>query len=189
MSLTLLPAAAHRRMPWKNGRGETVEVAVWPEGAGLDGFDWRVSMAGVTEDGDFSIFPQIDRSLAVLSGDGIELQVQGRAPQRLTLDTPPLSFAADVPVSARLLGQPITDLNVMTRRGAWSHRLLRGADDPGADDADWTLILATRATELRGSGEPIALQPLDALICQGPTAGLLPQRIEGVWRIQIRRSA
>lgn len=189
MSLTLLPAATHRRMPWKNGRGETVEVAVWPEGAGLDGFDWRISMAGVTEDGDFSIFPQIDRSLAVLSGDGIELQVQGQGLHMLTVETPPLAFAADVPVSVRLLGQPITDLNVMTRRGTWSHRLLRGSENAGADDADWTLILATRATELRGSDAPIALQPLDALICQGPTAGLLPPHIDGVWRIQIRRSA
>lgn len=189
MSLRILRAADHRRMPWKNGRGETVEIAVWPETAGLDGFEWRISMAGVTEDGDFSIFPGIDRSLAVLSGDGIELQLQGSGLHRLTRDAPPLAFPADVPVSARLLGQPITDLNVMTRRGLWSHELRRGTDQPGADDAEWTLILATAALEMPGPSGPVRLDPLDALLCQGPTAGLIPDHIDAGWRIRIRRAA
>lgn len=57
MSLTRLLAANHRRMPWKNGRGETTEIAVWPEGAGLQDFGWRLSMAGVSEHGAFSAFP------------------------------------------------------------------------------------------------------------------------------------
>ena len=46
MTLQVLRAADHRRMPWKNGRGETTEIAIWPPTAGLDGFDWRISMAG-----------------------------------------------------------------------------------------------------------------------------------------------
>ncbi|WP_211371287.1 HutD/Ves family protein [Paracoccus limosus] len=188
MTLQVLRAADHRCMPWKNGRGETTEIAIWPPTAGLDGFDWRISMAGVAEDGDFSIFPQIDRSLAVLSGDGIELQVQGLGLHRLTLATPPLAFAADVPASARLLGQPITDLNVMTRRGSWSHRLLRGTDDPGPDTADWTLVLAARALELPGPAGPLTLAPLDALLCHGPASGVFPPRIEGAWRVQISRT-
>ena len=100
MTLRLLPAARHRRMPWKNGRGETVEIAVYPQGAGLGDFGWRLSMAGVTEDGDFSVFQGIDRSLAILSGDGIVLDVAGQ-PHRLTMDAAPLAFPADAPASAR----------------------------------------------------------------------------------------
>ena len=87
MTHRILRAADHRRMPWKNGRGETVEVAVHPPGAGLDDFGWRVSMAGVTEDGDFSIFPGIDRSLAVLSGTAVDLQIAGQGDHRLTPDS------------------------------------------------------------------------------------------------------
>ena len=61
----LLRNSDHRRMPWKNGGGETVEVIVHPEGASLSDFGWRVSMATVASDGPFSVFPGIDRTLAV----------------------------------------------------------------------------------------------------------------------------
>ena len=50
-------------MPWKNGGGETAEIAVSPPGAALDDFDWRLSMARVETDGPFSAFPGIDRTL------------------------------------------------------------------------------------------------------------------------------
>ena len=76
--MRLLRASDHRRMPWKNGGGMTVEIAVSPEGAGIEDFDWRVSMAFVEQDGPFSIFPGIDRTLAVLSGDGIVLHIAGQ---------------------------------------------------------------------------------------------------------------
>ena len=46
------------RMPWKNGGGETTEIAVSPEAAGLDRFDWRVSMARVARNGPFSEFAE-----------------------------------------------------------------------------------------------------------------------------------
>src|SRR5580704_9253002 len=77
-AMRLLPAGQHRRMPWKNGGGETTEIAVAPEGAGLDALDWRVSMARVATDGPFSAFPSIDRTLSVLAGVGIALAIAGR---------------------------------------------------------------------------------------------------------------
>lgn len=43
--MRILRASDHKRMPWKNGKGETVEIAVFPEGASVDTFDWRISMA------------------------------------------------------------------------------------------------------------------------------------------------
>ena len=49
--MRILRAADHKRMPWKNGGGETTEIAVFPEHAGLSDFDWRVSMARVDGDG------------------------------------------------------------------------------------------------------------------------------------------
>ncbi len=69
-------------------------------------------MAGVTEDGDFSVFQGIDRSLAILSGDGIVLDVAGQ-PHHLTMDAAPLAFPADAPASARLISGPVTDLNLI----------------------------------------------------------------------------
>ena len=74
MSLTLLPQSGFSVMPWKNGGGTTIEIAVSPHGAGLDDFDWRVSMARVEGSGPFSRFADIDRCLCVLGGAGIVLK-------------------------------------------------------------------------------------------------------------------
>ena len=74
MPLTVLRAADHRTMPWKNGGGSTTEIAAAPDGAGIDAFDWRVSMAVVAADGPFSEFPGIDRTLSILDGSGLILK-------------------------------------------------------------------------------------------------------------------
>ncbi len=117
MNLTLLPQTGFSVMPWKNGGGTTIEIAASPQGAGLDRFDWRVSMARVEGSGPFSVFPDIDRSLCVLDGAGIVLKPQGRGHVTLTADSPPFAFPADLALEADILDGPITDLNVMTRRG------------------------------------------------------------------------
>lgn len=121
--MRILRAADHRRMPWKNGKGETVEIAVFPPGASVETFDWRVSAATVAEDGPFSLFDGIDRTLSVLSGEGIVLSVAGSADLTLTGASAPHAFPADATAAARLVGGPITDLNVMTRRGLFTHRV------------------------------------------------------------------
>jgi environmental stress-induced protein Ves len=109
------------RVPWKNGGGTTAEIAAFPEGSGFETFGWRVSMADVASDGPFSLFPGIDRTLIVIEGDGIELDVEGIA---YSLDTasPKLSFSGDDITAGRLLSGPIRDLNVMTQRGQFRHR-------------------------------------------------------------------
>lgn len=114
--------ADYRTMPWKNGGGSTTEIAIHPKGAALGDFDWRVSMATVREPGPFSLFPGIDRTLAILDGEGIRLDIGGRS-ETLVRASAPLSFRADVPVLGVPLDGPITDLNVMTRRGRWRHDL------------------------------------------------------------------
>jgi uncharacterized protein len=68
--MRILRAENYRRMPWKNGGGLTAEIAVSPESAGLDDFDWRVSMARVEAGGPFSLFPGVDRTLSILEGEG-----------------------------------------------------------------------------------------------------------------------
>lgn len=119
--MRLQRAASHRRMPWKNGGGVTTEIAVHPEGAGVGDFAWRVSMARVEADGPFSSFPGVDRSLAILEGDGMRLEIDGCEPVVLTVESPPFLFAADAATSAQLVDGPIVDLNVMTRRTDWTH--------------------------------------------------------------------
>lgn len=118
-------ANAHRVMPWKNGGGETTEIAASPAGATMDDFDWRVSMATVAQGGPFSLFPGVDRTLSVLEGEGITLTIAERAPITLVAGSPPFSFPADVATDATLVAGTITDLNVMTRRGTAGHTVRR----------------------------------------------------------------
>jgi environmental stress-induced protein Ves len=115
--MRVLRRSDYRVAKWKNGLGETAEIAVHPANADLSNFEWRVSMANVATGGPFSRFPAIDRHLAILSGDGIALTLGDQAPIKLTQATPPLAFPGDVPASAELLGGPVTDLNAMARRG------------------------------------------------------------------------
>lgn len=122
----VLRAASYRRMPWKNGGGETSEIAVFPRGATLATMDWRISMAVVAQDGPFSIFPGIDRTLCILDGHGMELDFGEDGGKRtVTRDTAPFHFPADLPLQARLLDGTITDLNVMSRRGHYRHSVDR----------------------------------------------------------------
>jgi environmental stress-induced protein Ves len=133
-----------RTTPWKNGGGSTTEIAVAPAGASLDNFDWRVSLAQVASDGPFSDFPGIDRSLAVVKGEGLVLTIGQHAPLTLSRGSEPISFPGDVAASARLTAGEITDLNVMTRRRHFGHRMQR-VDEPIAcdfDGHDFALVLS-----------------------------------------------
>ncbi|MDR7142121.1 HutD family protein [Rhizobium sp. BE258] len=166
--ITHLKASNHRRMPWKNGGGETVEIAIFPENAALGAFDWRVSMATVASDGPFSIFEGIDRTLSILTGNGMSLAIGGRDPVLLTKSSKPLAFPADVPVAATLADGTITDLNVMTRREGLAHsvvRLVIDGDWTGTVNAGTVLLLCRDGSlvcEYRG--ENAALENDDAVL-------------------------
>lgn len=110
-------------MPWKNGGGTTQELAIAPAGAGLDDFAWRISSAQVHSAGAFSTFVGIDRSLALLSGAGLRLQRSDGGVEELHSGGAVAQFAGEQAISATLLDGPVSDLNVMTRRGAWRHQL------------------------------------------------------------------
>jgi hypothetical protein len=108
------------RVPWKNGGGTTAEVAAHPAGSDFETFGWRISMADVASDGPFSVFPGIDRTLILVEGDGIDLDVEGIV-YPLDRTSPKLSFSGDDMTCGRLPSGPIRDLNVMTRRGQFRH--------------------------------------------------------------------
>jgi uncharacterized protein len=118
-------AADYKTMPWKNGGGSTIELALAPTGAGLDDFDWRISSAQVSRSGPFSVFAGIDRSLAILHGSGLSLRIEQQGPMRLTPASAPFVFAGERHIEAELLDGTVTDFNVMTRRTCWQHRLQR----------------------------------------------------------------
>lgn len=113
---TPIPLAAQRTVPWRNGGGVTREVAIDPPDADVStSFRWRISRAQVAQDGPFSRFAGCDRSLWLLDGRGIELDVDG-ARHRLALPGARLDFAGECAVHGRLLDGPIEDCNVIADR-------------------------------------------------------------------------
>lgn len=123
--MQLLRATDYRRMPWKNGGGETREILVSPPGAGLDRLDWRISLATIASDGPFSAFNGIERTLCVIRGAGIRLQVGNAAPELLLDSSPPCTFAGEAVASSTLVAGATVDLNVMSRRGRFRHVVTR----------------------------------------------------------------
>lgn len=132
-AVRLIRANDCKTTPWKNGGGSTTEIAIGPAGASLNTFDWRISVARVASDGPFSDFAGIDRTLAVVRGSGLVMTIGDDEPVTLSTKAEPVSFPGDTPTSARLTEGEITDLNVMTRRGRFRHRLLRIAKPTPCD--------------------------------------------------------
>jgi uncharacterized protein len=110
--------------PWKNGQGITREIARFPEGASYDVFTWRLSAARVAQAGPFSRFVGIDRSMLILSGTSMALQGED-ASVTLTPESEVHAFAGEQALQASIVGSPIEDLNLMTRREIATHTMKR----------------------------------------------------------------
>lgn len=115
----LIPAQAQPRVRWKNGAGWTTEIAVHPA---TGEFDWRLSVAEVDADCEFSSFPGIDRTILALSGPGFDLFIDHHDPVHLRPGAPPHAFSGDLPARCTVAG-PSRDFNVMTRRNTCTHTL------------------------------------------------------------------
>lgn len=112
-------------VPWKNGRGTTRTLACSPEGSGLDDFVWRISLAHIDSDAEFSPFPGVDRTILLWQGNGVRLQLAGAPDHALTNLYEPFQFSGEAHVQAALVDGPTVDLNLMVRRGLARGRLER----------------------------------------------------------------
>ena len=164
--MRIIRAADCLVMPWKNGGGTTTEIAVAPEGASLNDFDWRISMAHVGQDGPFSSCPGIDRTLSVLTGAGITLAFGDGERVRLDRGSAPYPFAADRAVDGVLVDGPIDDLNVMSRRGRWRHRVERLSGEGSLTAGEGLLVLVARNGKWQVNGA--ALPAGDSAILEAP---------------------
>lgn len=160
--IRVLRAADRVAMPWKNGGGITREVAIWPPGSKFDDFDWRISMADVREPGPFSVFEGIDRTMAILSG-----RLELRLPDStivLNPESEPFAFAGDVPCEGIPLHGPVTDLNVMVRRGHVTARVTRFKVAIEAVAEPHAVVVGTARTTVQFGNEEYVLDVLDAAL-------------------------
>lgn len=124
----LIPFASLTPVPWKNGAGNTTDIAVAPPGAQGYAFDWRVSQASIAHDGPFSLFPGVDRTLALVEGPGMVLDVDDGSRFVLGMSADEdrvIEFDGESAIRATLNGGATIAFNVMTRRAACQHKLGR----------------------------------------------------------------
>ena len=121
----LIPFAGLVPVPWKNGGGSTTEITIEPPGALIHDFDWRISLATIAQDGPFSLFPGVDRTLALVSGPGLVLDVDDSRRFELDDEDSIIEFAGEAAIQATLNGGPTIDFNVMTRRAVCHHKFGR----------------------------------------------------------------
>jgi hypothetical protein len=169
---TALKRAQYARMRWRNGAGWTTELAVRPAGATLDtGFDWRLSVAEIDADSEFSAFPDYERTILLLEGGGMELAFgDGRAPVMLNVRGQPFDFSGTDAVRCRLLDGPSRDFNVMVRRGRWraktTFRPLVGPMVFFAEpNVTWAIHVASGRAEVQ-HGSHTALDAGDTLLLE-----------------------
>ena len=169
----VLRASEREAAAWKNGGGVTREVAAHPEGSGVEGFHWRVSLADVARGGPFSVFPGVDRVITVVRGAGMVLTVDG-VEHRVDRPYRPFAFPGDAATDCLLLEGPLLDFNVMTRRELVSVRvdIVTGRTELSGPDTLAVLLDG----EARMEGGRVELGVLDAVRVTGAAADVLDVR-------------
>ncbi len=116
MKLAHLKAENYRRQAWKNGGGFTTELAMEPLSPDR-GFLWRLSIAEVEQSGPFSDFAGYERTIMLLSGDGMELGFDQAPTVRIDRREQPFVFDGGWKTHCTLIGGPVKDMNLMVDRG------------------------------------------------------------------------
>lgn len=107
--IELIRADQYTKMLWKNGAGFTLEIA---RSQGEADFDWRISMADVTTSGPFSLFPNKQRIISVLDGQGMVLHVDDLPAKKLNQGDI-FAFHSESQVKSELVDGAIRDLNLI----------------------------------------------------------------------------
>lgn len=155
MTFLHLPPDAFLETPWRNGGGLTRQIAIHPPSATVaEPFLWRVSTARVGSSGPFSPFPGLDRTLLLLAGDGLDLDLGPEGRHRLEACFEPVAFRGDSPATGTLLGGPCADFNVFTRRGQCRHDLQVLRAPASVPPAEPTLLFAAQGrARVEGFGD------------------------------------
>ena len=92
---------------WRNAAGETREICTFPP-AKRD-FYWRASITSIAANGEFSLFPGMERIVTLLEGGEMFLGKHRPAFNHTLKPLQPFAFAADQVVKAKLTGRADVD--------------------------------------------------------------------------------
>jgi len=103
--------------PWKNGKGDTQDIFLAPEGSDHSQFELRFSTAPIVEDGPFSSFPNADRCITLIEGNGLTLDFGDSKHELLPLQ--PFRFNSELSPTGYPHDGPVRVVNVMGNFDAW----------------------------------------------------------------------
>jgi uncharacterized protein len=162
----LLKATGYRAMPWRNGQGLTREIAREP--AEGEAFLWRLSIAEVAASGEFSLFPDYDRTITLIEGRGMRLDFDEAPSHAIERPFEPFGFSGDWHCRCSLLGGPVRDFNLMVDRARAEARTevirLGGAPVDIEIEDGWLLVYCAEGRLANGSataesGDTLQLGP------------------------------
>jgi environmental stress-induced protein Ves len=189
--VTIIEPASFRAMPWRNGLGTTIELLKQdlPDG---EGFAWRLSMADVTTNGEFSNFNGYERTLLLLEGNGLTLDCDGTN-HRLEKPLQSARFSGDDQTFATLHDGPVKDFNIMVQRERCSARVSSALHQESTIDVDGDILLVYAVDgELSMSGPEISvpvIPPKHLCVVQDPASGSLLCRGASHIAVQINQHA
>ena len=102
-------------MPWRNGRGFTLEIAREPKTG--ENFAWRLSLADIARDGEFSAYPGYRRALVLVAGHRLHLRFRGHGSRVLVPARRGTRFEGDWKTRCAVPEGPCTDLSLIVSRG------------------------------------------------------------------------
>lgn len=106
----------YRAMPWRNGRGFTLEIDRDPATGG--DFAWRLSLADIERDDEFSAYPGYRRALVLVAGNGLHLRFRGHGECILDPKKRGARFEGDWETHCAVPEGRCTDLSLIVRRGS-----------------------------------------------------------------------
>ena len=177
-----LDPASYRRVPWKNGRGITVDITgVFPmesEAASWSGMTWRLGRTRIERPGPFSDLSGIDRILAVIEGRGLRLKPTGAPAIDVREPMRPVRFPGEWIIDSELQAGPVGVLNLMADRARADIDLtfMAGAGAMSVH-ADTVVIYApVGSAEVVLNGEAFSLPADGALRIDGMSSMLVDVR-------------
>lgn len=176
-----VPAETLHAEPWANGAGSTTVLASGPD---PKTWRWRLSIARIDSDADFSALPGVRRQFAALDA---ALALRFADGERQALRLAVLRFdGADAP-HAHLSDGPTRAFNLMLRDGAEGELIARPLNGamvlPPSTGAHWFLHQLSGQAELRCDGESLRVTQDDSVWIEA--AGML--RIEGGGEVVLAR--
>ena len=120
--IEIITEKSFNTLPWKNGKGETIELAINQHGT-LENFDWRLSMATVSENGVFSDFSGYERNLVLIEGNSIHLSHNNKHTDQLDQLLDVATFDGGNITHGFLPAGTIKDFNIITATDKYTTRV------------------------------------------------------------------